>query len=250
MTAAGYDDALFSLLERLEPQSFWFRARNDLIVWALRQYFPQARNLLEIGCGTGFVLKGIQTACPDLDLHGGEISETGAAIARRRLPGVPIERLDALALPFAEEFDVVCAFDVLEHIEDDWEALVNLVGAARRGGGVVVTVPQHSWLWSVADEVAHHARRYSRADLCEKLRNAGLDVLRATSFVSLLLPLMFAARLRYRLGRRPYDMVSELVVGPRTGAVLESILGLERAAIRLGVSFPIGGSLLVVARKR
>ena len=249
MTAAGYDDALFPLLERLEPQSFWFRARNQLIVWALEQHFPDAQNLLEIGCGTGFVLQGIHTALPKLQLHGGELSEAGAEIARRRLPDIPVERLDALDQPYVEAFDIVCAFDVLEHIPDDRGALASLARAARPGGGVVVTVPQHRWLWSVADEVAHHARRYTQDDLRNKLQSAGLDVVRTTSFVSLLLPLMLASRLRYRLDRRRYDIESEIVVGRRTSALLETILRVERAAIRRGFSFPVGGSILVVARK-
>lgn len=249
MTAAGYDDGFFALLERLEPQSFWFRARNDLIVWALAHHFPNAGNLLEIGCGTGFVLQGIHKALPTLDLLGGELSEAGAAIARRRLPDVPVETLDALDLPYVEAFDVVCAFDVLEHIQDDRDALAGLARATKPGGGVVVTVPQHRWLWSIADEAALHARRYTRAELRDKLQSAGLGVLRATSFVSLLLPVMFASRLRYRLNRHRYDIKTELVVGRRTSAVLESVLRVERAAIRRGVSFPVGGSLLIVARK-
>jgi SAM-dependent methyltransferase len=249
VTAAGYDDALFPLLEELEPQSFWFRARNDLIVWALRRYYAGASSLLEIGCGTGFVLQGIHEALPALELRGGELSDAGASIARRRLPGVPVEQLDALDLPYTGVFDVVCAFDVLEHIEDDRSALAGLAGAARPGGGVLVTVPQHPFLWSVADEIAHHLRRYTRLELTDKLQGAGLRVLRTTSFVSLLLPLMIASRLRYRVAPHRYDLQSELVVGQRATVFLERVLQLERAAIRRGVSLPVGGSLLAIAQK-
>ena len=249
MSAAGYDDALFPLLETLEPNSFWFRARNDLIVWALRAHFPSAGTLLEIGCGTGFVLSGIRDALPNLDLVGGELSEVGVEIARRRLPEVRIEHLDALELPYREVFDVVCAFDVLEHIEDDVGALAGLSGASRKSGGVMITVPQHQWLWSRADDVAHHARRYTRRELTEKMEAAGLRVTRITSFVSLLLPAMLLSRLRYKLRPDTYDLASELVTGRRATSALEHVMRLERRAIARGISFPVGGSLLAVAHK-
>ena len=61
-TSEGFEADYFPKLAELEPENFWFRARNQLIVWALRHYFPQAESLLEIGCGTGFVLSGIKEA--------------------------------------------------------------------------------------------------------------------------------------------------------------------------------------------
>jgi SAM-dependent methyltransferase len=245
---SGFPEEAFEHLAALEDGHFWFRSRSRLIVWALERHFPEAKSLLEVGTGSGVVLQAIRARYPSLELVGVDQSSEALRHAATRVDARLLE-LDAQDLPFDEEFDVVCAFDVLEHIQNDRDALASLARAARPGGGVVVTVPQHRWLWSVADEAAHHARRYTRAELRNKLESAGLGVLRATSFVSLLLPMMFASRLRYRLDRQRYDMNAELVVGRRTSAVLESVLGVERAAIRRGVSFPVGGSLLIVARK-
>jgi len=70
-----------------------------------------------------------------------------------------------------------------------------------------------------------------------------------TSFVSLLLPLMMLSRLTRRAPRRGYDVLAELRVGRLTNFVLQSVLALERALIAIGVGFPVGGSLLVVARR-
>src|SRR5512134_4079567 len=61
----GFDGSYFSGLAELEAGNFWFRSRNQLVIWALRRYFPHAKSFMEIGCGTGFVLSGIQQALPD-----------------------------------------------------------------------------------------------------------------------------------------------------------------------------------------
>lgn len=247
--AEEYDAAFFARLAALEPGNYWFEARNRLLVWALRRYFPAARSFLEIGCGTGFVLAGIRAALPALTLSGAEVFSEGLAFAATRVPGAALFQMDARHIPFDEEFDVIGAFDVLEHIEDDGAVLAEMFRATRPGGGVLVTVPQHPFLWSPVDAHARHKRRYTRPELTAKLRRAGWVPARATSFVSLLLPAMLASRLARRGGRHAEDPLPELGVGRAANAVLSAVLGLERALITRGVSLPAGGSLLIVARK-
>jgi SAM-dependent methyltransferase len=244
-----YDVGLYEALAEAEPHSFWFRARNRLIVSTLRRHFPDARSLLELGCGTGFVLEALHAAFPALRLVGSELYEEGLAVARRRLPDVELVQLDARELPYRDEFDVVGAFDVLEHVDEDEAVLAEAHRAVRPGGGVVLLVPQHPRLWSAMDDVAHHVRRYTRRELVAKAVGAGFDVERVTSFVSSLLPAMAASRAARRLLRRPYDPVAELRPGALNG-VFERILDGERRLIERGVSLPAGGSLLLVGRKR
>src|SRR5207244_1562327 len=119
---------------------------------ALAAHFPHARSYLEVGCGTGYVLRAVRDAFPGLRVEGSELFEEGLAIARRRLPEVPLHRLDARHSPFRDAFDVLGSFDVLEHIEEDETALEQLRATVRPGGGVLLTVPQHPWLWGPADE--------------------------------------------------------------------------------------------------
>ena len=104
------------------------------------------------------------------------------------MPDAELLEVDARRLPFEAEFDVVGAFDVLEHIEEDERALIEMHAALRPGGGLVVTVPQHPALWSAVDEYSRHVRRYRRSELLTKLRDSGFEVIHWTSFVSLLLP--------------------------------------------------------------
>src|SRR5918994_2471212 len=98
MTSAGsepYDAALFEALAAVEADSFWFRARNRLIVSTLRRHFPAAGSLLELGCGTGFVLAALREAFPAWRLVGSELYEEGLAVARARLFRVELVQADA-----------------------------------------------------------------------------------------------------------------------------------------------------------
>lgn len=245
---ASYDPALFARLAALEPGNYWFEARNRLIAWALARYFPGARSFLEIGCGTGFVLAGLRRARPDLALAGAEVFSEGLAHAAARVPGAALLQMDARRIPFEAEFDVIGAFDVLEHIEEDEAVLVEMHRALRPGGGLLLSVPQHPWLWSPADAHARHRRRYTRRELAAKLARAGFALRRATSFVALLLPALALSRIAGRRRRRA-DPLPELDVGRALNLALTGALALERGLIRAGLSFPAGGSLLVVARR-
>jgi SAM-dependent methyltransferase len=243
------DPRSFENLAHVEEGSFWFRARNRLIAWAIESHLPTAQSLLEVGCGTGFVLTGLRRARPELQLAGGDAALEGLRFARRRLPGVELLQLDARRLPFEQEFDAVGAFDVIEHIDDDRAALASMRRATKPGGGVLLTVPQHRWLWSTNDEHGHHKRRYTRKELLAKVRGAGLEVERVTSFVSVLLPAMYLSRLRQRGPLETYDPMVEYRCSPRLNASLERVLSAELALIRRGVSLPAGGTLMVIARR-
>lgn len=242
-------DADFARLAAAEDASFWFRGRNALLLGTLHAEFPAARSFLEVGCGTGYVLAAVAGARPGLDVAGTDLSGAGLAHARRRLPQARLLRADARTLPFDGEFDVAGAFDVIEHVADDEAVLAALRRAVRPGGGVLVTVPQHRWLWSETDRYSGHHRRYRRRELTSKLERAGLRLRWTTSFVTLLLPLMVASRAGQSLSPRPYDPARELHVAGRLDALLEHAMRIEARAIARGARLPAGGSLLAVAER-
>jgi hypothetical protein len=97
--------------------------------------------------------------------------------------------------------------------------------------------------------VSGHHRRYRREELTDKLERAGFEVVRATSFVSLLLPLLLAVRVSKRGAGEAVDVQSELRIPPLLNRLLELVLDCERWLLVRGLSFPVGGSLLVVARR-
>lgn len=245
----GFNAGFFASLAQLEEGNFWFESRNRLLIWALGRYFPAAKILLEIGCGTGFVLSNIKREFQNINLFGSDIFSEGFTYAKNRVPEATFFQMDAKQIPFEDEFDVIGAFDVLEHIEDDEAVLKQMYRACKPKGGIILTVPQHDFLWSTIDEHARHVRRYHAINLKKKVKRVGFRVLRITSFISLLLPLMIIARLPKRKHNSEIDPTSELKISDTINTVFERILDLERSMIRLGLSFPAGGSLLLIARK-
>src|SRR5262249_20258580 len=116
-------------------------------------------------------------------------------------------------------------------------------------GGLIVTVPQHRWLWSGVDDYARHYRRYTRRQLTGKLQAAGFTVERITSFMTLILPALLAARLTTPAASK-LDPGGELKIGRFVTTVCGLLCACEKPLIAAGVSLPLGGSLLAVARKQ
>jgi SAM-dependent methyltransferase len=237
----------FARLAALETGHFWFEARNRVILWALAHYFPHAQNFCEVGCGTGFVLSAVQRAFPQLALSGSEVLVEGLSFARQRLPTAQLYQMDALDIPFVNMFDVLGVFDVLEHIEDDAGAAAQLYAALKPGGGLLVTVPQHPELWSAFDVFSHHYRRYTRASMTTLLEGAGFVIERTTSLFAATLPALLLTRRNSH--HAEYDPWADFKVHPLVNRTLNGILSGEAALIRAGISFPLGSTRFVVARK-
>lgn len=248
--ADGFKASYFPELARLEQANFWFMSRNRLILWALRQYRPDFESLLEVGCGTGYVLSAISDSFPNATLSGSDLFVAGLGFAATRLPAVKFMQMDARRIPFQEEFDVIGAFDVLEHIKEDELVLAQIRDALRPGGFIFLTVPQHTWLWSAVDEYTFHVRRYSSADIHRKIETAGFHVIRSTSFVTTLLPAMMVSRFFQRDAQdNNFDASSELKVSPWLNSIFFKMLSADLALIRNGVDLPWGGSRFLVAAK-
>ncbi len=246
----GFKSTYFSDLARLEDANFWFQSRNKLLLWALGNYCPNFQSLLEIGCGTGYVLSGISKAFPRAELHGSEIFTAGLGFAATRLPSAKLMQMDARNIPFENEFDVIGAFDVLEHIQEDKEVLAQLYATLKPEGFMILTVPQHAWLWSAIDEYACHERRYAAAELHKKIELAGFRLIRSTSFITTLLPAMMISRLlQKQVPGKQFDATAELKISPLLNSLFSRFLSVELALIKNGFNFPVGGSRLVIARK-
>lgn len=246
----GFKAHYFKELAELEAKNFWFCSRNKLILWAVRKYYPELKSLLEIGCGTGFVISAISEQFPEVKLLGSEYFEEGLVYARQRLPNAEFTQMDARFIPYKSALDAIGVFDVLEHIEEDEVVLQQIFKALKPGGVVFITVPQHRWLWSAVDDYACHVRRYSANELHQKVRRTGFEVIRSTSFVSMLLPAMYLSRLFQRDKKgMSMDAMAELRINFILNNIFEWILSFERGLIRLGVNMPIGGSRMLVARK-
>lgn len=245
----GFNPDLFARYAAIEAGHFWFVSRNNILRDCLLRYAPSSKNILEIGCGTGFVLANLHQTYPEAQLLGSDIYTEGLTFAQKRVSNAHLFQMDACHIPYINEFDLIGCFDVLEHIEDDERAIKQIYQACQPGGITVITVPQHRWLWSSTDDYAHHKRRYTRAELLSRVTAAGFKVEYVSSFVSLLLPLMLASRLMQRSADVDDQIDAGFKIGKLANKILGAVMKVERWLMAYGITFPLGGSLLLVAKK-
>lgn len=238
----------FQELWKFEDEHFWFQSRSRLIAWHLGEYFGSVSDFLEIGCGNGLVMSYLESRFPNTNFTGADLFSEGLAFARRRLNRSQLIRMDFLQSALRVQFDVVGLFDVIEHIDEDRLAIRKMFDSIKPGGGAIITVPQHPFLWSSTDKIAHHKRRYTKAELSGKLIEAGFKICRIVSFMSLLLPFMAISRLCQKVGGH-HSGLDEFRIPPWLNNCFMVICSIERFCLRKGFIMPWGGSLMVVVKK-
>jgi len=245
-----YPDKDFAWLHQVEDGNFWFRARNKILHRLFKRYVDNKNSIkvLEIGCGTGVVLKMLSNF-KNIELFGAEISLDYLKFVKNRMPQVKVLQLDATNMPFTDEFDVICAFDIIEHITADNLALKNIHQSLKPNGLVFITVPQHKWLWSSDDDKAFHKRRYSRKELLEKVKMANFDTIFCSSFVFTLLPFMAISRW-LKKKNKPEQGNIEFALPAIINKIFYLLMLFDLLSMKLGLRLPAGGSLVVVARKK
>ncbi|MGZ8997215.1 MAG: class I SAM-dependent methyltransferase [Allosphingosinicella sp.] len=235
---------VYDRMAELDGRHWWYRARREILADLIgrRIALPENARILEIGCGTGHNLEMLARFGR---VDGIEIDEAARSIATSRL-GHKVMDSPLPELPGVEDgaYDLVAILDVLEHVEQDREALASIARKLRPGGKLLITVPAFPWMWSAHDEVNHHKRRYTRATLTRVIAASGLKLEMMSWFNSLLFPLAAAARLAGRLtGKQDSD--DKMPPAP-VNALFETLFGLERYAIGR-VPFPPGVSLVAIA---
>jgi SAM-dependent methyltransferase len=246
--SASVDDQCLAEMSANEEDHFWFRGTRAIIVHALRRrlsrHGPRPR-LLDAGCGTGFT---IARAAPLGDWVGCDLSPAALRLSRQRSVDASWVQAAIGALPFDDaSFDALVCLDVLEHLEDDLEAVLELRRVLRPGAFGIVSVPAWPRLFGPHDVALGHRRRYSRAQLATLLARAGFMVELLSSYNVVLAPVVFAARWLRR------DQTSDTTDVARTPAWLNvplaTLLASERFVVdRLSVRGGI--SLMAVIRRR
>lgn len=250
----SYDPAFFDLISAIEDRHFWFRSRNSIISNLVRQITRELEPgylVLEIGCGTGNVLKGLKEVCSDGVVIGMDLFSEGLKHARR-CTSCPLVRGDVQSLPFAKKFNLIGLFDVLEHLPDDMNVLADLHSLLTEDGLLILTVPAHPSLWSNFDESSHHCRRYELDELKNKLILNGYKVEYLTYYMASILPFVWLERRLKGLidMRSANDQASdELRIMPVVNELFAWLLAQEARLIIGRKRIPFGTSLIVIARK-
>jgi SAM-dependent methyltransferase len=160
------------------PQAKWVPAprylmRRDVIL-DIARHLTRGR-FLEFGCGAGGLLHDL--ARMGFQAVGVDHSTSARSIADVLLAQIPDAEVFGTSDHLSEEsFDLLAAFVVLDHIEDDLSALTSLARYLKPGGDIMVSVPAHPERWNAADVWAGHYRRYNREDIVGLVEAAGFEV--------------------------------------------------------------------------
>ena len=257
--AGGFDPGHYAALFDAEERHFWFRARNTVLEALVRSEIAglsPGYRVLEVGCGTGYVLRMLDRVCRGGVVVGMDLFIEGLAISRRR-SGAKLVQGRVEQPPFRQRFDVIGLFDTLEHVEDDIAALRYLRDLMAERGRLLITVPAFQALWSDFDVESHHCRRYEPAALERRLVDAGFTVDYLTPFMATLYPVARAGRfladtVRKRKRSRGAGETSavreQLKIRPIANEVLAFLLTQEARLVARRRHLPVGTSLLALAR--
>ncbi|OAJ96180.1 class I SAM-dependent methyltransferase [Vibrio bivalvicida] len=244
-----YNSKGLTNLYKAEESHFWFLSRKEFIYQQLQPFTLERSKFIEIGAGTGNVTrylmkKGYQNvAVGEMHLSGLEYAKTYGVNN--------CYQFDLLRSPFKNEFDTVCMFDVLEHIEDAELALNKVHQMLDQDGHAIFTVPAHSWLWNRDDKIAGHKKRYTKKEIVKELESAGFEVEVARYFFISIVPLLLLRTILNRDTNTPIcedEYHKEIKVGKVTNYILLRLMRLEN---RMHKYIPnlFGGSLFVVGKK-
>ena len=204
-------------LVEVEDRHWWYRERRNILARELRR-IPAPGLALDIGAAGGGNTRVLRAAgWRPMAL---EYAPTAAVAARQR--GLDVLRGDAREIPVQTgALDLVTAFDVLEHIEDDYLAAAEITRILRPGGTALIAVPADMALWSAHDEAVGHVRRYTRETLTSVITKGGLVIEDLWSWNVLLRPAV-ALRRRSSTGSDLDD------VSPVVNTALRAVITAER----------------------
>ena len=238
----------YPILFRVEQTHWWHIGRRRILAGFVeaicRQVTDRRPRILDVGCGTGANLIMLSKYG---DAEGVDISEDALAFCRER--GLDKVRLGAgEELPYEDgTFDLVTAFDVVEHMDDDLAGLREMRRVLRPGGRVLLFVPTFMFLWGVQDDVSNHRRRYRLSQLRRVLEQAGFEIERMTyANITFFLPILLVRKLMRLTGIKT-ESENTINVSALNG-VLGRMLGAESWFLRY-INLPFGVSGLCVAKK-
>lgn len=230
------------IMNRSEDDHWWYLAKREVVLASLRRFSDGGR-CLDIGCGGGAMLVEAGTWAPAFGI---DLSDQALEHAHSR--GLKcLLKSEAAALPFAPgSFSSVLLLDVLEHHPRPAQLLSEIREVLSPDGVLVVTVPAFEWMWSYADHVLGHYRRYTKAQLGNELAANGFTLQRVTYFHSWLLPVAWTFR-RLRTVLRHTGSADDFSVPGPLNWILLQVTRAERTILQK-VDLPFGLSVLGIAK--
>jgi SAM-dependent methyltransferase len=242
------DESLLREMAEMEENHWWFRGRRTIVADLLGKILPRRENLIlgDFGCGTGHMLSILERFGTTYAM---DKSPLAVKFASRKAETRIGEGQVPDRIPFPERFfDAIVLLDVLEHIENDREALTELSRYLKPDGIVLLTVPSGPSLYTSRDRFHGHFKRYTRDMLRNFLAGAGFLVMYLSHYNTFFFPLAAAVRL-IRRWRGTDQEGPDLSLPPHpVNRTRKTIFAAERFWISRGGTFPFGLSLIAVGR--
>jgi len=243
------DQSLYDSFYELEGKHWWFVARKKIIIRLIECYLSRKEDneILDIGCGTGLTMMGLKRfgAVVGLDSSPkavGYARSRGAQVYQGTLP-------NDLPPAWQEKFDLITLLDVLEHIEDDVQALASIHRMLKKGGLLICTVPAYPFLWSGHDRINGHKRRYMRSELTTKVEQAGFLIKKISYYNTFLAPLIAGSRLMRKIHPKHDLPKSDVYIMPRPLNMLLKWLFESESYVLPYVDFPFEISLICISAR-
>ncbi|MEE9439984.1 MAG: class I SAM-dependent methyltransferase [Saprospiraceae bacterium] len=238
----------------LERQHWWFTARIKILEDQIKRLVSKKNitelSILNIGIATGATTQMLEKFGKVTSL---EYDKDCCEFVREKCK-IDVVFGSMTELPFASEsYDIVCAFDVVEHIEDDNTAIAELKRVMKNDGDYILTVPAFMFMWSDHDVINHHFRRYTRANFKHLLQSNSLKIKYATYFNSLLfMPIAFV-RVLQKLIVKPKVVKKSDFDGMNSTGIVNSLLRqvflIEKPILTSRIPLPFGISILITGTK-
>jgi SAM-dependent methyltransferase len=254
-----YESSAFDTLLDMQERHFWYRGRHRFLHHAVHhQLCGKGQNsAVDLGGGCGGWLKYLSShgdeLCSELALADSSIR--ALEMAGEVLPSaIARYQIDLMDLHWHDRWDAAFLLDVIEHLPDDVAAMQQARDALKPGGLLFVTTPALKFFWSYNDDVAHHLRRYSKADYAKLARQSGLKLLDARYFMFLLSPLLWLSRFAAPVKdasdeeKRAYATRAHAVPSAAINQLLSATFATE-SPLGHWLSFPWGTSILGVFQK-
>lgn len=244
------DSIIYRQIYERERDHWWFQGRRAVINTVLgRCISGKVADALDIGCGTGFNAELLKEYAHTV--YGLDPSNQACEFVRLTGAAVVLLKGEFPLYQDVRKYHLVSLFDVLEHIQDDGEALKKVQDLLHPGGVAVLTVPALPLLWSEHDVLAHHRRRYTKQTLTDAISShTNLEIERISYFnFFLFFPILLFRKIKRYMRSPDREDSSDIFEVPRflNSLLLKTFL-MESYALR-HINFPVGVSLICVARK-
>lgn len=228
--------------EKLYRVHWWWRSRRFILLRVIESYVHRDNiDILDVGCGNGLFFSDLARFGTVQGVETDESLITAENPCRDRIHSMPLGHPAYRGL----SFDLITALDVMEHIDDDSEAVAQLCNMLRPDGILILMVPALMCLWDSHDELNRHYRRYNASDLRDLVKHHG-DILDLRYLYHWLVPLKLAFKGINRLagGKLPQHAIPP----PHVNKLLTLLCQWEYRVLR-SLCLPFGSSLLAVVRK-